>query len=99
MAHQFLDSLNYQDDSNDNQDFKQLKNNLKDILKQDLISVGRKNLDIIDQKGWKYFAHWQMSSIDKFYPWIVKDKMQGKYNNTYYIGSFVSFESMQCIVE
>ena len=35
----------------------------------------------------------------KGYPWRVKNELQGKYSNTFYIGSSVCFESVFNVVE
>eukprot|EP01083_Nonionella_stella_P037990 103503_1 len=69
--------------------------NLKDVIGIGLDSV--KEIEPI--KIWQYFPHYSSESIQKGYPWIVRDEMQGKYNNTYYIGSSVCFESTKDVVE
>ena len=66
--------------------------------------LGENGLNITDIKEhefkvWQYFPHYSIESINKNYPWIVRDEMQGKYNNTYYIGSSVCFESTKDVVE
>eukprot|EP01084_Bolivina_argentea_P174836 302824_1 len=48
-----------------------------EILTKDLEIWGEKNVKIVNQKVWDYFPIWDQGSINKGYPWIVKDEMQG----------------------
>ena len=61
--------------------------------------LGLKDINQHEFKVWTYFPHYSIQDIEKGYPWIVRDEMQGKYNNTYYIGSSACFESTKDVVQ
>eukprot|EP01084_Bolivina_argentea_P062230 113781_1 len=71
----------------------------KSILLRDLKKYGKKNAKILYQNVTRYFFRWRQEEINKGYPWKVKNEMQGKYKNTYYIGSSVCFEAVEAVVE
>ena len=75
------------------------KKEYEERLLSDLIEVGKKNPKILYQNCTRYFPKFTQDGINKGYPWIIKNKMQGKYKNTYYIGSSVCFEAVECVVE
>ena len=61
---------------------------------------GVKNAKIVDQQYWdNYFPKWSQDEVNKGYPWLVRDEMQGKVKNTYYIGSSICFESLLNVIE
>ena len=68
-------------------------------LKHDLEVWGETNINVIRQECWDYMPMWNKKDIQKQYPWIVKDELQGKYKKTFYIGSSVCFESVLNVVE
>ena len=68
-------------------------------LQNDLEVWGEKNIKILRQECWDYMPMWNGEDIQKQYPWIVKDELQGKYKKTFYIGSSVCFESVLNVVE
>ena len=63
------------------------------------VDIGMKNPKVLYQHCTRYFPKFTQNGINKGYPWIVKNKMQGKYKNTYYIGSSVCFEAVECVIE
>eukprot|EP00483_Globobulimina_turgida_P000315 UN00315 len=71
----------------------------KERLVGDLENWGEKDVRIIFQKVFDYHPIWSIGEINAGYPWIVKEEMQGKNKNTFYIGSSVSFESVLNVVE
>eukprot|EP00484_Ammonia_sp_Unknown_P030914 CAMPEP_0197024874 /NCGR_PEP_ID=MMETSP1384-20130603/5347_1 /TAXON_ID=29189 /ORGANISM="Ammonia sp." /LENGTH=645 /DNA_ID=CAMNT_0042453331 /DNA_START=24 /DNA_END=1957 /DNA_ORIENTATION=+ len=72
---------------------------LENQLRNDLEVWGEKNVQVIRQEPWDYFPMWDQEAVQKGYPWIVKDELQGKYKKTFYIGSSVCFESVLNVVE
>ena len=75
------------------EEFVKIKAKLSKVLKQDLDVIGRKNVQILNENCFLYFPIFDQESIDKNCPWIVKDEMQGKYKNAYYIGSSVHLKA------
>eukprot|EP01083_Nonionella_stella_P083961 232238_1 len=70
-----------------------------DLLMEGLEKWGEKETKIIFQLVWDYMPIWSHQEVVKGYPWIVRNEMQGKFNNTFYIGSSVSYESVLNVVE
>ena len=75
------------------------KKEYEKVLIDDLKKWGKKNPKVLYQNCTRYFPRWKQEEINKGYPWIVKNEMQGKYKNTYYIGSSVCFEAVECVIE
>lgn len=71
------------------------------ILVKDLKSIGlnMENVKIIKQEMMRFSPRWSQSDINDGIPWLVKDKLQGKYKNMYYIGNSVCFQSIESILE
>ena len=102
MAYQFLYNFEYFriiNDGENSNDYVELKRKFNDILYQNLQVQNKKNVKFVDTKIFNYFPIWDENGLKQFYPWIVKDELQGKYNNTYYIGSSVCFESVAAVVQ
>jgi len=68
---------------------------LKEVIGIDTETVR----EVQELKVWQYFPHYSVEAIQNGDPWTVRDEMQGKYGNTYYIGSSVCFESTKDVVE
>eukprot|EP01084_Bolivina_argentea_P073697 133722_1 len=71
----------------------------REKLLKDLELWGEEDVKIIFQKVFGYHPIWNNEKINAGYPWIVRDEMQGKNKNTFYIGSSVSFESILNVIE
>lgn len=65
---------------------------LATVLKENLKSyAGEPEVEILLQKAWGYFPHFENEALVKEFPWKILD-LQGK-RNTIFIGSSVCFES------
>jgi len=72
----------------------------EDILLNDLQEIGLENVKIIKQNIMRVFPEWSQQDINDGVPWLVKDKLQGKYKNMYYIGSSVGCcQSIEAMLE
>eukprot|EP01083_Nonionella_stella_P005295 15316_1 len=71
----------------------------EELLVQDLHDIGMDNVNILRQNVMRYCPLWSQKKINDGIPWLVKDELQGKYKNMYYIGSSVSFQSIESMLE
>merc|ERR1719361_2525523 len=64
-----------------------------------LTRVGKRNVKILKQNVMPFCPQWTQKDVNKETPWLVKDELQGKNKNMYYIGSSVSFQSIESVLE
>jgi len=69
---------------------------LQESLVKDLEEREVKNIEIIEQKVWPYFYHFNQEEILQGYPWKILE-MQAK-NRTLYAGASTCFESVNDVL-
>lgn len=77
-------------------DTKNLAAELKRTFLQDLEKRGIKKVEILEQKVWPYFYHFENEEIIQGYPWKILE-MQGK-KRTLYAGASACFESVNDVI-
>ena len=80
-------------------DFPDLEESLQGILLDDLSKIGKKNVKVLRQNVMPFCPQWSQKDIHAAMPWLVKEELQGKYKNMYYIGSSVCFQSIESVLE
>ena len=78
-------------------DFRALQNILLDDLKD--IGFDLDKVKLLKQNINRYCPRWTQQGINDGIPWLVKDELQGKYKNMYYVGSSMCFESIEATLE
>ena len=71
------------------------------VLVADLTQIGFdiNNTKLIKMEMIRFCPRWNNNDINDSIPWKVKDLLQGKYKNMYYIGESVCFQSVESILK
>ncbi len=89
--------VSYQYNEIAQEDTLEYQKKLEERLKVDLASLDITGVEIIEQKIWPYFSHFDQEGINKGYPWEII-KMQGM-KKTWYAGASCVFESVDDVFE
>jgi len=87
------------DDISYSADPRDLEMTLETILLDDLKRIGKRNVKLLKQNVMPFCPQWTQKDVNAQIPWLVKDELQGKNKNMYYIGSSVSFQSIESVLE
>jgi len=71
------------------------------VLVTDLKDIGFdvNNTKMIKQELVRFCPRWNNEDINNGIPWKVKDLLQGKYKNMYYIGESVCYQSVESVLK
>jgi len=78
-------------------DDEMLQATLLSDLKQNGFNI--RNVEVLKQNKMRFCPSWTQNDINQGLPWLVKEKLQGKYKNMYYIGPSVCFQSIESVLE
>jgi len=87
------------DDISYSADPRDLEMTLETILLDDLKRIGKRNVKLLEQNVMPFCPQWSQTDVNNGIPWLVKDELQGKNKNMYYIGSSVCFQSIESVLE
>jgi len=87
------------DDISYSADPRDLEMTLETILLDDLRRIGKRNAKVLQQNVMPFCPQWTQKDVNKETPWLVKEELQGKNKNMYYIGSSVCFQSVESVLE